>query len=152
MSGGSFDYVSTAELFTSEHNLRAIRVALAEYPSSEKAVALLDEIIAGGPKFEALREVLRAVEWHHSSDYTEEAVTTALAKFNARTWLDAPLHEGLWWMREASAEPEIVRVTTMYTDHDAVTHFTVVHLGTEDTTSDSELRGRSVSWCAVSGR
>jgi hypothetical protein len=96
MSGGSFDYACFASdpegLARKEHNLRALRNALAEYPGSESAVIATDALLArldalrvalDTPTARELRSVWQAVEWHHSADYGPQQVAEALAKFAA---------------------------------------------------------------------
>lgn len=94
MSGGSFNYASVREIELSgpSDDHKAIVGALAEYPGAdivvararaalakwEQVVTIMAEVDA---EWSALRSVLRAVEWHHSSDVGEDDVVKAIAEF-----------------------------------------------------------------------
>lgn len=92
MSGGSFNYVSVTDPMdgeawpSSEHD--RIVDALAEYPGSEEAIrrarACLDMWRSAmrevSEEWRKLSPILKAVEWHHSSDYGEESALRALAE------------------------------------------------------------------------
>lgn len=58
------------------------------------------------------------------------------------TWLDAPTHEGLWWLRNGDIT-EPVRIHAMWRDQDDGTlRFGVEHLGTEDMTHEHDTPGQ----------
>ena len=90
MSGGSFDYTSIRDIEGAEPSEEHERLvdALAEYPGSDAAVARARAALAKwrttmrevAEEWRALQPVLKAVEWHHSSDYGEESVLRALAE------------------------------------------------------------------------
>ena len=90
MSGGSFSYVSVKDPMDGEawpdDEYDRIVDALAEYPGSEKLVerarACLDTwsktMREVSDEWQKLSPVLKAVEWHHSGDYGEDAVLQAI--------------------------------------------------------------------------
>lgn len=90
MSGGSFDYASIRDLEGAEPSEAHERIvtALSEYPGSEFAAARARAALTKwrismrevADEWQALRPVLKAVEWHHSCDYDEAAVLRALSE------------------------------------------------------------------------
>lgn len=91
MSGGSFDYLChAADLGTLGERRGAIEAmaqALDEYdqPAATKAAdrtrAVLLALKAADELARQLTDVWHAVEWHHSSDWSEEDVIKALRNF-----------------------------------------------------------------------
>ncbi len=86
MSGGSFDYVSGAELsvlIDKRHVLRDLRDALAMHPGSEHALAATNAFLLLVDTLEheraRLEAVWHAVEWTSSGDWGAEDVAEALA-------------------------------------------------------------------------
>lgn len=87
MSGGSFDYLcykDAPETLRSEELSRmaaAIRSYQGGEPAAAATTALVGYLRAFERRIEALRDVWKAVEWHHSGDWGQEAVGRALAEY-----------------------------------------------------------------------
>lgn len=94
MSGGSFDYLCHSySLLSALENgqMRAMADALLEYPGGRAAALETLKIIQAFDRIEAawdasmdagLREAWKAVEWHHSADWSRDQVIEALRAFN----------------------------------------------------------------------
>ena len=93
MSGGSFNYLCHAfedELFKRDSDLAEMAVALNEYPDGGVAARETEEIRAFiraacmrvEVRSNRLREVWKAVEWHHSNDSGPDRVAAALKAYH----------------------------------------------------------------------
>lgn len=89
MSGGAFDYVSVKDLEdTNSEDRDNIIAALESYPfqGAKEAAATLRETIAklraaieeASKVWEEHRPLLKAVEWDHSGDWSQDEVAKAL--------------------------------------------------------------------------
>lgn len=96
MSGGSFNYLTyvsnLSELLEKWEELGRMAEALDEYGANDAAM-VTREIIRRVDELEdyvqrileaGLDEVWKAVEWHHSSDYGEEKVHTAIKEWSEK--------------------------------------------------------------------
>ncbi len=92
MSGGSFNYLCHKEAFdllAYSEELDGMIAALRQYENGEKVAQTTVDLLADiqriktglEERLEPLREVWRAVEWHHSSDYSQEQAQEAIDKF-----------------------------------------------------------------------
>jgi hypothetical protein len=94
MSGGSFDYASQAcdleDLLIKRGQLADLQLVLETYEGADLVAAdlgaLLNSVTALDRRVTArlqrLREVMHAVEWHVSCDWSEDQVLAAIAKYN----------------------------------------------------------------------
>lgn len=90
MSGGSFDYLCFKDIgeVLASGNLQPMANALMEYKGGEKAAADTLAFLAVLPpldeRLRPLRDVWRAVEWHHSADSGPDDVVEALKTYETR--------------------------------------------------------------------
>lgn len=101
MSGGSFDYLcfkSAEQLFDRFNTVEGMLDELRVYKGSRDAVEhtaymlrdMNETVLRLSRYLEEIKDVWRAVEWHHSGDVGEDQVLAALHLFNTRNERDKP--------------------------------------------------------------
>lgn len=87
MSGGSFDYLYTAEITSRLYDIEGMATALdelGEFEAARRTRVCLDYLKAATVVQEELSAVWRAVEWFHSADISQESALKIIAEWKAK--------------------------------------------------------------------